>query len=107
DLPALISNFKNQGLNKRDLVALSGGSTIGLLQCVIFRNRIYNATDIDLAFAKEHRATCLCIGGNTNLTPFDLILARFDTTYFTNLVKQRGYSPLIKHFSMMGQLINL
>ncbi|MBA0787136.1 hypothetical protein Gotri_025583 [Gossypium trilobum] len=34
DLPALISNFKNQGLNKRDLVALSGGHTIGLSQCV-------------------------------------------------------------------------
>ncbi|WRX20949.1 hem peroxidase - like 10, partial [Theobroma cacao] len=29
DLPALINNFKNQGLNQRDLVALSGGHTIG------------------------------------------------------------------------------
>ncbi|PPD97444.1 hypothetical protein GOBAR_DD05525 [Gossypium barbadense] len=83
DLPALISNFKNQGLNKRDLVALSDGHTIGL-------NRIYNATDIDLAFAKERRATCPCTEGNTNLTPFDLTLARFDSAYFKNLVKQKG-----------------
>ncbi|MBA0784392.1 hypothetical protein Gotri_006886 [Gossypium trilobum] len=71
DLPALISNFKNQGLNKRDLVALSGGHTIGLSQCVIFRNMIYNATNIDPVFAKERRATCSRTGGNTNLAPFD------------------------------------
>ncbi|KAG8484454.1 hypothetical protein CXB51_023904 [Gossypium anomalum] len=90
DLPALISNFKNQGLNTRDLVALSGGHTIGLSQCVIFRNRIYNATNIDPAFAKERRATCPRTGGNTNLAPFDPTLARFDTAYFKNLVKERG-----------------
>ncbi|KAH1089455.1 hypothetical protein J1N35_016712 [Gossypium stocksii] len=90
DLPALISNFKNQGLNTRDLVALSGGHTIGLSQCVIFRNRIYNATNIDPAFAKERRATCPRTGGNTNLAPFDPTPARFDTAYFKNLVKERG-----------------
>ncbi|TYI12014.1 hypothetical protein ES332_A09G246600v1 [Gossypium tomentosum] len=90
DLPALINNFKNQGLNKRDLVALSGGHTIGLSQCLIFRNRIYNATNIDPAFAKERRATCPRTGGNTNLAPFDPTPARFDTAYFKNLVKERG-----------------
>ncbi|MBA0603724.1 hypothetical protein Gorai_002025, partial [Gossypium raimondii] len=36
------------------------------------------------------RATCPCTGGNTNLTPFDLTLARFDTAYFKNLVKEKG-----------------
>ncbi|XVF84215.1 hypothetical protein PTKIN_Ptkin17bG0007800 [Pterospermum kingtungense] len=90
DLPALINNFKNQGLNQRDLVALSGGHTTGLSQCAIFRNRIYNATNIDPAFAKERRATCPRVGGNTNLAPFDPTPARFDTAYFKNLVKQRG-----------------
>ncbi|XWS13073.1 hypothetical protein CRYUN_Cryun36dG0006200 [Craigia yunnanensis] len=90
DLPALINNFKNQGLNQRDLVALSGGHTIGLSQCSIFRNRIYNATNIDPAFANERRATCPRTGGNTNLAPFDPTPARFDTAYFKNLVKQRG-----------------
>ncbi|TYH55631.1 hypothetical protein ES332_D09G247800v1 [Gossypium tomentosum] len=90
DLPALISNFKNQGLNTRDLVALSGGHTVGLSQCVIFRNRIYNATNIDPTFAKERRVTCPRTGGNTNLAPFDPTPARFDTAYFKNLVKERG-----------------
>ncbi|KAK8684791.1 hypothetical protein V6N13_040807 [Hibiscus sabdariffa] len=66
DLPALIDNFKKQG------------------------NRIYNATNIDPAFAKERRATCPRTGGNSNLAPFDPTPAKFDTVYFKNLVKQRG-----------------
>ncbi|KAK9009592.1 hypothetical protein V6N11_036123 [Hibiscus sabdariffa] len=61
DLPALIDNFKKQGLNQRDLVALS-----------------------------ERRATCPRTGGNSNLAPFDPTPAKFDTVYFKNLVKQRG-----------------
>ncbi|XWS22102.1 hypothetical protein CRYUN_Cryun29cG0005800 [Craigia yunnanensis] len=80
----------DRGLNQRDLVALSGGHTIGFSQCGIFRNRIYNATNIDPAFAKERRATCLRTGGNTILAPFDPTPSRFDTAYFKNLVKQRG-----------------
>ncbi|GMI96036.1 peroxidase 52 [Hibiscus trionum] len=90
DLPALIDNFKKQGLNQRDLVALSGGHTLGVSRCLIFRNRIYNATNIDPAFAKERRATCPRTGGNSNLAPFDPTPAKFDTAYFKNLVKQRG-----------------
>ncbi|XVE84374.1 hypothetical protein DITRI_Ditri17bG0007200 [Diplodiscus trichospermus] len=90
DLPALINNFKNQGLNQRDLVALSGGHTIGLAQCFTFRDRIYNATNINHAFAKERRATCPRVGGDSNLAPLDQTPARFDTSYFKNLVKKRG-----------------
>ncbi|XWS22101.1 hypothetical protein CRYUN_Cryun29cG0005700 [Craigia yunnanensis] len=52
--------------------------------------KIYNTTNIDPAFAKEHRATCPRVGGNTNLAPFDPTPARFDTAYFQNLVKKRG-----------------
>ncbi|KAE8698032.1 Peroxidase 70 [Hibiscus syriacus] len=83
DLPALINNFKKQGLNKRDLIALSGCHTVGFSQCLIFRNRIHNATNIDPAFAKHRRATCPLTGGNANHAPFD-------TAYFKDLVKQRG-----------------
>ena len=90
DLPALINNFKNQGLNQKDLVALSGGHTIGFAQCFTFRNRTYNATNIDPAFAKQRQATCPRTGGNTNLAPLDPTPALFDTAYFNNLVKQRG-----------------
>ncbi|KAK1562486.1 hypothetical protein Q3G72_012706 [Acer saccharum] len=76
DLPALIENFKRQGLDERDLVALSG--------------RIYNETNIDDDFAEERRKICPRTGGNTTLAPLDPSPARFDTTYFNNLVKEEG-----------------
>ncbi|KAK8556099.1 hypothetical protein V6N13_070168 [Hibiscus sabdariffa] len=82
DLPGLLNNFRKQGLNRRDLVALSGAHTLGVSRCSIFRNRIYNATNIDPAFAKQRRATCPRTGGNTNLAPFDSTPAHFDTAYF-------------------------
>ncbi|KAJ9185459.1 hypothetical protein P3X46_005097 [Hevea brasiliensis] len=90
DLPALINNFKNQGLDERDLVALSGGHTIGFAQCFVFRNRIYNETNIDPEFAQQRRLTCPSIGGNSTLSPLDPTPAQFDTAYFTNLIQKRG-----------------
>ncbi|XP_022761427.1 peroxidase 2-like [Durio zibethinus] len=90
DLPALINNFKNQGLKRRDLVALSGGHTIGFARCFLFRNRIYNATNIDPVFAKKRRATCPFTGGDSILAPLDPTPVHFDIAYFNNLVKQRG-----------------
>ncbi|XAR68736.1 Peroxidase [Bertholletia excelsa] len=91
DLPALISNFQNVGLGVRDLVALSGAHTIGFAQCRLFRNRIYNDTNIDPVFAKDRRATCPATGGDSNLAPLDLITpTTFDTKYFSNLLKRRG-----------------
>ncbi|XVE80782.1 hypothetical protein DITRI_Ditri15bG0008000 [Diplodiscus trichospermus] len=90
DLPALINNFKNQGLNERDLVALSGGHTIGFARCLNFRDRIYNATNIDPVFAQQRQAACPRTGGDTNLAPLDPTPANFDAGYFENLVKQSG-----------------
>ncbi|KAF9599475.1 hypothetical protein IFM89_038569 [Coptis chinensis] len=58
DLPALINNFRNQGLNERDLVALSGGHTLGFSACGLFRNRIYNEANIDTKFAQDRQARC-------------------------------------------------
>ncbi|XAR68734.1 Peroxidase [Bertholletia excelsa] len=90
DLPALISNFQNVGLGVQDLVALSGGHTIGFSQCRNFRNRIYNENNIDPAFAKTLQATCPATGGDSNLAPLDMTPVVFDTNYFSNLVKKRG-----------------
>ncbi|XP_027065299.1 peroxidase RIP1-like [Coffea arabica] len=91
DLPALISSFKKQGLNVKDLVALSGGHTLGFAQCRLFRNRIYNETNnIDPSFASQRQATCPRAGGDSNLSPLDPSPAAFDTAYFSNLVSKRG-----------------
>jgi peroxidase len=90
DLPELIKNFKRQGLNQKDLVALSGGHTLGFAQCFTFRDHIYKDTNIDRDFAKERRRTCPHSGGDTNLAPLDPSPASFDTAYFSNLVKYKG-----------------
>ncbi|KAG6744352.1 hypothetical protein POTOM_053072 [Populus tomentosa] len=90
DLPALINSFKRQGLNERDLVALSGGHTLGSAQCFTFRNRTHNDTNIDPKFAKQRKSTCPLVGGDSNLAPLDPTPARFDVAYFNGLVKKRG-----------------
>ncbi|CAK9144495.1 unnamed protein product [Ilex paraguariensis] len=91
DLPALINIFQKHGLNVKDLVALSGGHTIGIAQCRIFRTRIYNeTTTINPAFARQRQATCPLSGGDSNLAPLDPTPAFFDKKYFTNLVKKKG-----------------
>ncbi|CAK9165362.1 unnamed protein product [Ilex paraguariensis] len=91
DLPALINIFQKHGLNVKDLVALSGGHTIGIAQCRIFRTRIYNeTTTINPAFARQRQAICPLSGGDSNLAPLDPTPAFFDKKYFTNLVKKKG-----------------
>ncbi|MCD7452371.1 hypothetical protein HAX54_016299 [Datura stramonium] len=91
DLPALIKNFKKQGLDEEDLVALSGGHTLGFAQCFTFRNRIYNETNnIDSTFARQRQANCPRSGGDSNLASLDPTPALFDSKYFSNLVSKKG-----------------
>ncbi|KAF3643250.1 Peroxidase 2 [Capsicum chinense] len=90
DLPALISNFKNHGLDEEDLVALSGGHTLGFAQCFTFRNRIYNETNINSTFARQLQANCPRSGGDSNLATLDPTAAIFDSKYFSNLVSKKG-----------------
>ncbi|KAL0375422.1 UNVERIFIED_CONTAM: Cationic peroxidase 1 [Sesamum radiatum] len=90
DLPALITTFSNHGLNLQDLVVLSGSHTIGFAQCSLFRNRIYNESNIDSNFACKQQATCPLTGDDSNLTPLDPTAALFDTKYFDNLVMKKG-----------------
>ncbi|KAJ3692909.1 hypothetical protein LUZ60_012004 [Juncus effusus] len=58
DLNVLISKFAKQGLNTKEMVALSGAHTIGLAQCATFKDRIYNETNIDQGFAIHRRISC-------------------------------------------------
>ncbi|MCL7033747.1 hypothetical protein MKW94_018543 [Papaver nudicaule] len=90
DLPALRTNFQNVGLDETGLVALSGGHAIGYSQCNNFKNRIYNESNIDPVFARNRKLTCPSSGGDTRLATFDPTAAKFDTSYFKNLVKRRG-----------------
>nr|GLL26996.1 lignin-forming anionic peroxidase-like [Ipomoea trifida] len=90
DLSNLTENFKNQGLNIKDLVALSGGHTLGFAQCFTFRQRIYGDKNIDSKFARQRQANCPMNGGNSSLASLDPTPAYFDAKYFKNLVKNKG-----------------
>ncbi|GAA0148226.1 peroxidase [Lithospermum erythrorhizon] len=89
-LSALIANFARQGLSVVDLVALSGGHTIGFSRCQNFRNRIYTETNINPIFAQRAQQTCPLTEGNENLAGFDPTAFVFDTKYFTSLVNKEG-----------------
>ncbi|GKD74226.1 reverse transcriptase domain-containing protein, partial [Tanacetum coccineum] len=58
DFPALIKNFKDQGLDEHDVVVLFGAHTLGFAQCDAFRDHIYKDTNIDPAFAGYLRTIC-------------------------------------------------
>ncbi|KAL5974730.1 Cytochrome b-c1 complex subunit Rieske, mitochondrial [Asimina triloba] len=90
NLTGLLNNFKQHGLDAKDLIALSGGHTLGFSRCVNFRNRLYNETNIDKSFAASLKKICRPSGGDNNLGPLDSTPAKFDASYFQNLVGQKG-----------------
>ncbi|WCJ26191.1 Peroxidase superfamily protein [Euphorbia peplus] len=92
-LSSLISRFEGKGLTERDMVALSGAHTLGKARCLTFRNRIYNASDIDAGFAATRRRQCPAESGNgdENLAPLDLLTPNlFGNHYFKNLIQRKG-----------------
>ena len=86
----LIQFFEPHGLDLKDLVALSGGHTIGFAKCSSFKGRLYNDTNIDPYFAATLKNSCPPSGGDNNLAPLDATPARVDTTYYTALLYKRG-----------------
>ncbi|XP_008784965.1 peroxidase 72-like [Phoenix dactylifera] len=97
-LPTIITKFKLQGLDLVDLVALSGGHTIGLSRCTSFRQRLYNQSGNGLAdstleasYASQLRSGCPRSGGDNNLFPLDLVSpTKFDNFYFKNILASKG-----------------
>ncbi|XP_017983412.1 PREDICTED: cationic peroxidase 1-like [Theobroma cacao] len=91
NLDELISLFSNKGFTAKEMVALSGAHTTGQARCLLFRNRIYNETNIDSAFAKSVQSNCPSAGGGDNLSALDVTSpVVFDNAYFKNLVNNKG-----------------
>ncbi|KAK3126018.1 hypothetical protein QOZ80_7BG0612770 [Eleusine coracana subsp. coracana] len=93
DLANLTAAFAVKGLSRTDMVALSGAHTIGQAQCLNFRDRIYNETNINGAFASLRRGSCPrpTGSGDTNLAPLDTTTGTlFDNVYYSNLLSQKG-----------------
>ncbi|KAJ3670883.1 hypothetical protein LUZ60_008309 [Juncus effusus] len=97
-LPTIITKFHLQGLDIVDLVALSGGHTIGDTRCTSFRQRLYNQTgngvpdfSLNPAYAAGLRTRCPSSGGDQNLFYLDLNTPfKFDNQYFKNLLVHNG-----------------
>ncbi|OIW02745.1 hypothetical protein TanjilG_29521 [Lupinus angustifolius] len=94
NLNQLISRFNALGLSTKDLVALSGGHTIGQARCTTFRAHIYNETNnIDNSLASMRQSNCPRASGfgDNNLAPLDLQTpTSFDNKYFNDLIQKKG-----------------
>ncbi|XP_015073033.1 peroxidase 9-like [Solanum pennellii] len=97
-IQTLISLFNRQGLNEKDLVALSGAHTIGVARCVSFRQRLYNQTGdhlpdatLEKNYYNDLKSICPTSGGNNNISPLDIVSPnRFDNSYFKLLLLGKG-----------------
>ncbi|KAH9668226.1 peroxidase [Citrus sinensis] len=101
DLNDLISNFAKKGFSAKEMVALSGAHTIGQARCLLFRERIYNETNIDSEFATSLKSNCPSSGGDDNLSQLDATSSvLFDNGYFQDLVNNKvtTYSTIIGTF---------
>ncbi|CAK9173365.1 unnamed protein product [Ilex paraguariensis] len=98
-LGTLIANFRQQGLDTRDLVALSGSHTMGKARCLSFRQRVYtedyeennNGHHRNTIFRRILSSICPKSGRDGALAPLDLKTpARFDNHYFLNIIEGNG-----------------
>nr|ADE76148.1 unknown [Picea sitchensis] len=97
NVTVLISVLGPKGLTFTDLVALSGGHTIGRSNCSSFQNRLYNTTTgismqdstLDQSFAKNLYLTCPT-NTTVNTTNLDIRTPNvFDNKYYVDLLKEQ------------------
>lgn len=94
----LIQSFSKRSLGLKDLVALSGGHTIGFSHCSSFESRIHNfslSNDIDpnmnFEFAQELRKKCPKPNKDKNAGQLlDSTSSKFDNDYYKRLVEAKG-----------------
>jgi len=97
NVTGLISVLGPKGLSFTDLVALSGGHTIGRSNCSSFDNRLYNSTTgtqmrdltMDQSFAKNLYLTCPT-STTVNTTKLDIRTPNlFDNKYYVDLLNRQ------------------
>ncbi|KAI6689592.1 hypothetical protein NL676_026420 [Syzygium grande] len=88
----IVAALAKKHLDATDVVALSGGHTIGLAHCAAFENRLYPTQDptMEKTFAHDLKGVCPTTN-STNTTVLDIRSPnRFDNKYFVNLVNRQG-----------------
>ncbi|KAL6853947.1 hypothetical protein ACP4OV_019976 [Aristida adscensionis] len=91
-VPALLAVLSKINLDAADLVALSGGHTIGLGHCASFEDRLFPRPDpaMNATFAGRLRQTCPAKGADRR-TVLDVRTPNvFDNKYYVNLVNREG-----------------
>lgn len=91
----LIKMFGQHGLTAQEMVALSGGHTLGVAQCSSFKNRLQNfdsTHDVDPSINAQFLKTLAktCNAGDTAQQPFDSTRNMFDNDYYNALQRQAG-----------------
>ncbi|XP_073108305.1 cationic peroxidase SPC4-like [Elaeis guineensis] len=92
DASILLCNFSKHHLDATDLVALSGGHTIGIGHCTSFDDRLFPSQDpiMGKTFAKSLRRTCPA-KNTVNTTVLDIRSPNtFDNKYYVDLMNRQG-----------------
>ncbi|KAK1423548.1 hypothetical protein QVD17_18852 [Tagetes erecta] len=97
NISQLQQSFALRGLSLEDLVALSGGHTLGFSHCSSFKNRIHNfnaTTDVDPSinpsFAASLKSTCQANNNEKNAgAPMDPSSTSFDNIYYKLIFQQK------------------
>ncbi|KAJ9146097.1 hypothetical protein P3X46_028407 [Hevea brasiliensis] len=88
----LLTSLATKNFDATDVVALSGGHTIGISHCSSFTNRLYPTQDpvMDKTFANDLKEICPT-SNSTNTTVLDIRSPNtFDNKYYVNLVDREG-----------------
>ncbi|OWM79497.1 hypothetical protein CDL15_Pgr022909 [Punica granatum] len=94
----LIQSFAKRGLGLKELVAVSGGHTLGFSHCSSFQARIHNFSSthdtdpsINLSFARELKKKCPKPNKDRNAGQFlDRTASTFDNDYYRRLMAGEG-----------------
>lgn len=92
NVTTLIKAFASKDLNVTDLVALSGGHTIGIGHCTSFTNRLYptQVSTMNKNFA-QHLYTVCPSENSSNTTVLDIRTPNvFDNKYYLDLMNRQG-----------------
>ncbi|MBA0626592.1 hypothetical protein Godav_004237, partial [Gossypium davidsonii] len=89
---AILSSLATKNFDPTDVVALSGGHTIGISHCSSFTGRLYPTQDptMDQTFAKNLKQVCPTTN-SSNTTVLDIRTPnKFDNKYYVDLMNRQG-----------------
>ncbi|XP_068651494.1 peroxidase P7-like [Aristolochia californica] len=91
DLKNITKSFADKGFTAKDMVALSGAHSIGMARCSLFREHLYNGTNLETQVASDRKSNCPKSGEDDKMSSMDHQTPnRFGNNYYQALVQRRG-----------------